>query len=74
MYPLLPELFQRALHTEGGVHSDTQDQDQVLQAGVGAMLEKDGLGAELVASGGGMSAGLLNVSGSGGRVEVGGAE
>lgn len=46
-------------------------QVQVLQEGAGAMLEKAGLGAELAASGGGIRAGLLNVSGSGGRVEVG---
>lgn len=48
-------------------------QELPLEAGVGAMLEKAGLGVELPASGGGISAGLLKVSESGGRVEVGGA-
>lgn len=52
---------------------DLDIQDKVLLEEAGAMLEKVGLGAEPAASGGGIRAGLLNVSGSGGRVEVGGA-
>lgn len=60
-------------HSDSVQGGDVDIQDQVLQAGVGAMLAKAGLGAELAASVGGIRAGLLNVSGSGGRVELGGA-
>lgn len=64
----------RVAHSVGNrvcVCVDTQD--QALQDGGGAMVEKAGLGAELAASGGGIRAGLLNASGSGGCVVMGGA-